>query len=141
MHLFKLGPHRFLLLSCLWLQCGTGWVKAQNTVGVTDRHQSGQQASGEHTVADLLKSLQLRPGYTTQAIATEPLIADPVTARLDLEGRLWVVEMPDYPVGPGDGEAPSGRIKILDDTDHDGIFDRSTVFAKGLLFATGVQPF
>ena len=141
MHHFKSGPHRFLLLSCLWLQCGTGWVKAQNTVGVTDRHQAGQQASGEHTVADLLESLQLRPGYTIQAIATEPLIADPVTARLDLEGRLWVVEMPDYPVGPGDGEAPSGRIKILDDTDHDGIFDRSTVFAKGLLFATGVQPY
>ena len=139
--LLKSGAHRFLLLSCLCLEFGTGVVNAQKTGEGIQRDPTRQKASTTHTVAELQQSLRLRPGYTIQAIATEPLIADPVSARLDPEGRLWVVEMPDYPVGPGDGESPNGRIKILDDTDQDGIFDRSTVFAKGLLFATGVQPY
>ena len=51
----------------------------------------------------------------------------------------WVVEMPDYPTGPK--QEPGGRIKVLHDDDQDGHFERSTVFADGLLFATGVQPY
>ncbi|MEM1068184.1 MAG: PVC-type heme-binding CxxCH protein [Planctomycetota bacterium] len=87
------------------------------------------------------ESLKVLDGFRFQLVASEPLINDPVSARLDARGRLWVVEMPDYPTGPRDGQAPSGKIKILEDRNADGVFDHATLFADGLLFATGLQPY
>ena len=98
--------------------------------------QSIDSSSQQATAA-----LQVRDGYRLKLIASEPLITDPISARLDRRGRLWVVEMPDYPSGPLDGNTPSGRIKILEDRDADGTFDQATIFAEQLLFATGIQPY
>ena len=84
--------------------------------------------------------LVARQGFQFRAVAHEPMVVDPVSAVLDRIGRLWVVEMPDYPLGPVDGQSPGGRIKILVDSDQDGRFDEGHVFADGLLFATGVLP-
>ena len=103
--------------------------------------KSEKPRTDEHSVEDALQSLMVRPGYRVDAIATEPLISDPVSARLDHRGRLWIVEMPDYPTGPRDGLPPSGCIKILEDQDADGRYDTSVTFADGLMFATGVQPY
>lgn len=86
-------------------------------------------------------ALQVRDGFRIEAVATEPLVMDPISATLDHRGRLWVVEMPDYPLGPSPGDPSRGRIKILRDTDVDGQFDAVTVFADRLRFATGVQPY
>ena len=41
--------------------------------------------------------------------------------RLDADGRLWVVEMGDYPLGP-----TGGRVKVLSDLDGDGRYDGHT---------------
>ena len=112
----------------------------QNTLEDRRSSEIDKRASAAHPVTDIQRSFSLRSGYTVQAIATEPLITDPVTARLDSDGRLWVVEMPDYPMGPADGKPPSGRIKIIADKDHDGVFDHATVFASVLLFAP-LQPY
>jgi len=144
-HLFLFCAYGWILVSCCYLGFGLAPVRAQgNGQGsgdVADTRQTDEHTDSAHTVRQMADSLQVRPGYSVQAVASEPLIADPVTARLDHRGRLWVVEMPDYPLGPGEGEAPRGRIKILDDTNQDGVFDQATVFANGLLFATGVQPY
>ena len=58
----------------------------------------------------------------------------------DEDGRLWVVEMRDYPNGPPKGQPPQGRIRILEDKDGDGRYEHSTVYADKLLFANGVLP-
>ena len=145
--LFKSCIQGLYVVVCVSLGVGLSSVYAQSR---SEKQRSGDAAGPEligsqvnlaHSVEKIHDSLQMRPGYAVQVIASEPLIADPVTARLDYEGRLWVVEMPDYPMGPGEGEAPNGRIKILQDTDEDGVFDKSTIFVDGLLFATGVQPY
>ena len=86
-------------------------------------------------------TLEMRGGYRVTLAAAEPLIGDPVSARLDRRGRLWVVEMPDYPTGPRGGEPPAGRLRVLSDSDGDGRFDEATTFADRLPFATGVQPY
>ncbi|MFK8111842.1 MAG: PVC-type heme-binding CxxCH protein [Rubripirellula sp.] len=99
------------------------------------------QTNAEHSVSESHAALQVRAGYVVEPVASEPLVIDPVSARLDHQGRLWVVEMPDYPLGPPEGHEPSGRIKILRDTDADGRFDQATLFADKLVFATGVQPY
>ncbi|HEX7376172.1 MAG TPA: PVC-type heme-binding CxxCH protein, partial [Pirellulales bacterium] len=90
--------------------------------------------------ADSLTHFQLPPGVKIELVAAEPEVVDPVAIRFDEEGRLWVVEMRDYPNGPASGEKPLSRIKLLEDTDGDGRFETARVFADQLLFTTGVQP-
>jgi len=73
--------------------------------------------------------------------AAEPNVVDPVAIRFDEDGRMWVVEMRDYPLGnPNKGGEPLSRIRVLEDKDNDGLFETSTTFAEKLLFATGLQP-
>ena len=48
--------------------------------------------------------------------------------------------MRDYPSGPPAGQAPLSRITVLTDKNDDGFYETSQVFAEGLLFPTGLQP-
>jgi hypothetical protein len=45
----------------------------------------------------------------------------------------------DYPTGLDGNWKPGGRIKVLEDTNEDGKYDRATIFADGLPFPTGVM--
>jgi putative membrane-bound dehydrogenase-like protein len=89
---------------------------------------------------DALASFQLDAELQIELVASEPEVIDPVALRFDEDGRLWVVEMRDYPHGPADGQPPLSKIKMLDDRDGDGRFETSRVFADELLFPTGLQP-
>ncbi len=89
---------------------------------------------------DSLRHFVLAPGLAIELVASEPQVVDPVAVRFDADGRMWVVEMRDYPLGPKEGEMPKSRIKVLEDRDGDGRYETVTVFADNLLFATGVQP-
>jgi putative membrane-bound dehydrogenase-like protein len=75
-----------------------------------------------------------------ELVAAEPEIESPVAMAFDEDGRLWVVEMRDYPNGPTAGAGPQGRIRVLEDRDGDGRYERSTIFADRLLFANGLLP-
>ncbi|MGH7140908.1 MAG: PVC-type heme-binding CxxCH protein, partial [Pirellulales bacterium] len=107
-------------------------------------------AATEHTQTDAVKSplapeasvghFKLPPGVKIELAAAEPEVIDPVAVRFDEDGRMWVVEMRDYPNGPASGERPLSRVKVLEDIDGDGRFETARLFADQLLFATGVQP-
>jgi len=75
--------------------------------------------------------------------AAEPAVIDPVAIRFDEDGRMWVAEMRDYPLGPPDGDT-SGKhkshIRVLEDRDGDGRYETATTFADKLAFVTGLQP-
>ncbi len=87
-----------------------------------------------------LAHFQLDEGLAIELVACEPQVVDPIAIRFDEDGRLWVVEMRDYPHGPPSGEPPLSKIRVLDDTDFDGHYETSQVFADELLFPTGLQP-
>ena len=87
-----------------------------------------------------LSEFRLHPDFRIELAAAEPQVIDPVALRFDENGRMWVVEMGDYPNGPAAGGRPLSRVRWLEDTDGDGRYETSRVFADGLLFATGVQP-
>ncbi len=91
---------------------------------------------------DALKSFKLAPGLKIECVASEPLIEDPVSARFDQDGRLWVVEMRNYmPNNDGQGEEEAiGHVVILRDINGDGKFDKSTIFADKLLMPRAVMP-
>lgn len=98
----------------------------------------GTDGSAPRSPEASLRSLRVRPGMEVELIASEPLIVDPVAIDWGPDGRLWVVEMNDYPLGMQGGYEPGGRIKVLEDTDDDGQYDNATVFVDGLAFPTGI---
>lgn len=70
-----------------------------------------------------------------ELVAAEPEITSPVAMTWDANGRLFVVEMTDYPSGP-----VSGRVTLLEQPDASGRFRKSHVFARGLAFPNGITP-
>jgi len=91
--------------------------------------------------AESQKTLHLPPGLRAELVAAEPEVQSPVAMAFDERGRLWVVEMIDYPNGPKPGEPGQSRIKLLRDLDGDGRFETANVFADKLLFANGLIPY
>ena len=87
-----------------------------------------------------LACFKLRPGFHVELAAAEPEVVDPVAFDWDAQGRLWVVEMRDYPLGIDGKGQPGGVVKCLTDSDGDGRWEKATVFAEGLRFPTGVFP-
>src|SRR5437773_6271046 len=84
---------------------------------------------------DALNTFQLRKGFHLELVAAEPLVTDPIAFAFDEDGRLFVVEMNDYP----DRKQHRGRIRRLVDTDGDGRFDKATVFAKDLRWPSAIH--
>jgi putative membrane-bound dehydrogenase-like protein len=106
----------------------------------------GRQLSGPHAPAttpaltpeQAQKKFTVPPGFEVRLFAAEPEVVNPVAMTWDERGRLWVVELYEYPLGAKPGEKPRDRIKILEDTDADGRADKVTVFADGFSLATGI---
>ncbi|HZL87425.1 MAG TPA: PVC-type heme-binding CxxCH protein [Pirellulaceae bacterium] len=99
---------------------------------------------------DSLRQLVLADDdLAVELAAAEPEVIDPVAIKFDEDSRMWVAEMHDYPLGAlqtGGGKRtekdaePMSRIKILEDADGDGRFEKATLFADKLSFVTGIQP-
>ena len=114
-----------------------------------------------------LDCIRVPPGFRVEIVAAEPLIESPVAFEWGADGKLWVVEMRDYPGGPGTRGRPSvappveqtplpnplpasrgegigrsqgGRIVFLEDTKGDGVYDKATVFLDGLSYPNGICP-
>jgi mono/diheme cytochrome c family protein/glucose/arabinose dehydrogenase len=89
---------------------------------------------------DAISTMRLPPGFKMEVVAAEPLIEHPIAMAFDPQGRAWVVEMRSYmPDVQGNGEnSPTGRISILEDTDHDGRMDKCTVFMDHLVLPRAI---
>ncbi len=85
--------------------------------------------------ADALKTFHVAQGFRIEQVAAEPLVADPVAVAFDENARLYVVEMRGYSENK---DEKLSRIRLLDDTDGDGKFDKSTIFVDGLAWPTAV---
>ena len=82
--------------------------------------------------------IHVPPGFRVELVAAEPDVLDPVAFDWDAQGRLWVVEMADYPSGMDGQGQPGGRVRVLEDQDHDGRYETSRLFAEGLSFPNGI---
>jgi putative membrane-bound dehydrogenase-like protein len=89
--------------------------------------------------AEAEKKFQVPPGFEVRLFAAEPDVVNPVAMAFDERGRLWVVELYEYPNGAKPGTKGRDRVKVLEDTDGDGKADKVTVFCDGLSLATGIQ--
>ncbi len=85
-------------------------------------------------------TFRIAKGFKIELAAAEPEVVDPVAMCFDEDGRLFVVEMRGYPnAGVGDGEPNlPGRVKLLEDRDGDGYFEKASIYVDNLRFPTGV---
>ncbi len=81
-------------------------------------------------------------GFTVELVAAPPLVDRPVTADFDEQGNLYVAD------SSGSSEAPKKqlekkphRIVRLTDTQGNGVFDSSRVFADQMMFPSGTLWF
>jgi len=80
---------------------------------------------------------QIKRGFRLELVAAAPMVASPVAMAFDENGRLFVVEMRDYP-DRREQNPHLGRIRLLEDTNGDGIFDASTIYADDLPWPSAI---
>ena len=117
---FRLSAHTAVLLS---IACALTWGCRSDSEGPP------------YDAEDALDTFALEAGFRIELVAAEPLVMDPVAMTIDEHGRIYVAEMPGYPLDTGG----SGRVKMLHDTDGDGRPDDATLFADGLRLPTGIM--
>lgn len=100
--------------------------------------------------SETVRTFALKDGFSMQLVAAEPLVTDPVAGAFDEDGRLYVVEMNDYPYTDKStdkpnvertGDLPIGKVRLLEDTDGDGVFDKSRIFARDFSWPTGIAVY
>ncbi|MDX2037871.1 MAG: HEAT repeat domain-containing protein [Isosphaeraceae bacterium] len=97
-------------------------------------------SAGEHRLGD--RTFVLPDGLTIERVASSPLVDRPITADFDERGFLYVAD------SSGSNENVQKqlidrphRIVRLEDSDHDGVYDRRTIFADKMMFPEGTMWF
>jgi putative membrane-bound dehydrogenase-like protein len=85
---------------------------------------------------DAIATWKVKRGFKLELAAAEPLVRDPIAVTFDENGRMFVCEMIDYSE-ERERTPHLGRISVLEDTNGDGIYDTTRVFADGLPWPTG----
>jgi putative membrane-bound dehydrogenase-like protein len=97
---------------------------------------AGSASAGEFDIGD--RKLVIPDGYTIEKVAGTPLVDRPIVADFDEQGRLYIADSS----GSNDPvqeqlKAPTHRVVRLEDTDGDGAYDKSVVFADKMMFPEG----
>ena len=87
-----------------------------------------------------LRSLTVPAGFVVERVAGPPLVNRPIVADFDDQGRLYVADSSgsNDKVDKQLADKPH-RIVRLEDTDGDGRFDKSVVFADKMMFPEGTM--
>jgi putative membrane-bound dehydrogenase-like protein len=130
-----------------WFHSRSLWVQNENTALLKDhmerRSFNEMLASVEPTARSAeasLKALRARSGFVVEQVVAEPLVQDPIAFAWGPDGKLWVVEMGDYPLGIDGKGKPGGKVLCIESTKGDGKYDKATVFLDKLPFPTNVLP-
>ncbi|MEY4271736.1 MAG: hypothetical protein RL250_602 [Verrucomicrobiota bacterium] len=92
------------------------------------------------TPAEALAKLHLPEGFQATLFAGEPDVRQPIALCWDERGRLWVAENYTYSDGKERFDLKlKDRIVIFEDTDHDGKFDKRTVFTDDVQMLTSIE--
>ena len=113
----KTNPILFSALFCLSLACS-----------------QTEKGNEEHSPESSLQDLKVYDGLEVGLFASEPMFSNPTNISIDARGRIWVCEAYNYrnQLNPKNPVKPEGdRIMILEDTDQDGVADKSKVFYQG----------
>ncbi len=105
---------------------------------IVDMHPDPTPKSPEEE----MKHIYVPAGYHLQLVASEPMVSQPVAIAWDGDGKMYVAELNTYMLdvnGTGEHNATC-KIKLLQDTNGDGVMDKMTVFADNLVLPRTLQP-
>ena len=92
----------------------------------------------KETAVPELDGLQVPEGFTIERAVDPGMISYPMFASFDADGRLFVFESDgSSPTNQGMLKNPPYHVRLLEDTDGDGKFDKSKIFADSLSFPKG----
>lgn len=116
-------------------------------------------SAGGLTPEEAVKRFKLPEGFSVRAVATEPMVRQPVSVSFDSRGRMWVMQYLQYPhyagikpvkqdqylrtvfdkvpEPPPHGPKGLDKLTICYDPDENGVFRKSKDFATGLNIASG----
>lgn len=118
----------------MWL-----WLIVAVAVGGVTLYFPGMSRGTEHSFDGVQRPpLEVAEGFEVELVAGPPLIEYPVMAGFDDRGRLFVAENAGVNL-PEDAllEQLPNSVRLLEDTDGNGVFDRSSVFADRMTFPQG----
>lgn len=96
--------------------------------------------AGKGSAKPAVPAFSLPPGFTLEVAAAAPLVTHPIAGCLDDRGRLFLGDAVGVNWNKAQLEAgPPNRVLMLEDTDKDGVYDKSTVFADKMTFPQGAQ--
>lgn len=126
---------RIVLFAGLLLTVFSPAFAAENDDNFVPRRQQGVPGP-PLSPQDAIAKMSVPSGFSVEVVASEPDIVNPVAMTFDEKGRIWVTESFEYPRSePGPGR---DRIKVLEDTNQDGVMDKVTIFAEGLNIPSGI---
>ncbi len=132
--------HHIVIASKTVLLLLSSIVLAAPPDGRSVKSPSRNELPGGMTPQQSLRAIRVPPGFKVELTACEPLVQDPIALDWAADGKLWVVEMGDYPLGIDGKGKPGGVVRLLVDSNGDGVYDKATTFLDGLPFPTGVMP-
>ncbi len=86
------------------------------------------------------KKFKLPEGFEINLVAAEPDIQKPLNMQFDEKGRIWLTCSVEYPYAAPLDKPGRDSIRVLEDTDGDGRFEKMTIFADGLNIPMGIYP-
>jgi len=92
------------------------------------------------TAVEQLSRFHLPPGFRIELIAAEPACQKPMNIKFDAAGRLWFTQSIEYPWPVEAGQTGRDTIRVMTDSNDDGVPDAVSVYASGLNIPIGITP-
>jgi hypothetical protein len=92
------------------------------------------------TPAEQQAMFHLPEGFRIELVASEPDVIKPMNMNFDAAGRLLVTQSVEYPYAAPTDRAGRDTIRLIIDSDGNGVPDRVTTFADALNIPIGVTP-
>lgn len=100
------------------------------------------QAEPSSSIKTERGTISVPDGFTIERVAGPPLVGHPMLANFDDRGRLFIAESAGKNLRPAalETELPN-FVRMLEDTDGDGVFDKTTIFADKMTLPMGALPY
>lgn len=114
-------------------------IGAALTLGLLSGSKPQRPVNHLKTSAEKLANIRVPEGFTVEVAAGPDLVDFPMFASVDETGRMFVYESIGhvYKKTQDALDNPQFRIKLLTDTDGDGKYDKSTIYADKVGFPQG----
>jgi putative membrane-bound dehydrogenase-like protein len=125
-------PGIFIICAVVALSCA-----GEQPAPPTKTNAPQEKPAQSKRPAGSLAGFKVRTGFRIETVAAYPMVSSPVAMAFDENGRLFVCDLPEYRTG-ADATLAQGKVRLLEDSDGDGAFDSSTLYADNVPGASAV---